>query len=258
MHRLPGRSVRRGSVVSSVYYNEFDPRAAAWLRELIKAGAIADGEVDERSIEDIFPADLRGFTRCHFFAGIGVWEYALACARWPSDRVVWTGSCPCQPFSESGQGTGFTDERHLWPAWFHLIEICRPETIFGEQVASPDGLNWLDLVLSDLEGTDYAATAFDLCAASAGAPHRRQRLYFVADSLCKRRRQGGTEREIATDKTDAPLLGSTAPKHSAIDFVPPPRNRHAGSLRPRARQRVLAARCLGGMRRSGAHQLPPN
>jgi DNA (cytosine-5)-methyltransferase 1 len=115
------------------YYNEHDKNAAAWIRELIKEGVITDGEVDERSIEDVLPADLAGFDRCHFFAGIGVWDYALNLAGW-GDRPVWTGSCPCQPFSAAGKGEGFADERHLWPAWFHLIEICRPDALFGEQV----------------------------------------------------------------------------------------------------------------------------
>ena len=55
-----------------VYYNEIDPFAAQWLRELINAGAIASGEVDERSIEDVTADDLAGFCQHHFFAGIGV------------------------------------------------------------------------------------------------------------------------------------------------------------------------------------------
>lgn len=57
----------------TAYYNEIDPYAAQWLRNLIKAGHIADGVVDERSIEDVKPSELRGFTQCHFFAGVGVW-----------------------------------------------------------------------------------------------------------------------------------------------------------------------------------------
>lgn len=164
----------------SAYYNEIDPFAAAWLRELIKAGHIAPGEVDTRSIEDVVPSDLAGFRQCHFFAGIGVWSHALRCAGWPDDRPVWTGSCPCQPFSAAGKRKGTADERHLWPAFFHLIGQCRPVTIFGEQVASRDGLAWLDLVSSDLEGAGYACGAVDTCAAGFGAPHIRQRLYWVA------------------------------------------------------------------------------
>jgi len=167
----------------AAYYNEYDPKAAAWLRELIKQGHIADGEVDDRSIEDVTPTELAGFTQCHFFAGIGVWSYALRQAGWADDRPVWTGSCPCQPFSAAGKGAGFDDERHLWPAFHHLISQCRPDVVFGEQVASKDGLGWLDLVQSDLEATGYAGGAVDLCAAGVGAPHIRQRLWWVGERL---------------------------------------------------------------------------
>lgn len=166
----------------TAYYNEFDPKAAAWLRELIKAGHIAPGDVDERSIVDIRPADLVGYTQCHFFAGIGVWSYALRRAGWSDERPVWTGSCPCQPFSAAGKGDGFADERHLWPHFHWLIQNCRPAVVFGEQVASKDGLGWLDLVQADLEGSGYASGAVDTCAAGFGAPHIRQRLYWVADT----------------------------------------------------------------------------
>lgn len=168
----------------SAYYNEIDPHAASWLRELIKSNRIVPGEVDERSIEDVLPSDLKGFTQCHFFAGIGGWSYALRLARWPDECPVWTGSCPCQPFSEAGKRTGTADERHLWPALFHLIAESRPSVFFGEQVASKDGLAWLDTVQADLEGADYPIATFDLCAAGVGAPHIRQRLYFVAHSNC--------------------------------------------------------------------------
>jgi DNA (cytosine-5)-methyltransferase 1 len=167
----------------TAYYNEFDPKAAAWLRELIKQGHIADGVVDERSIEDVRPDELMGYTQCHFFAGIGVWSYALRQAGWADDRPVWTGSCPCQPFSAAGKGAGFDDERHLWPAFHHLISQCRPPIVLGEQVASKDGLGWLDLVQSDLEATGYASGAVDLCAAGVGAPHIRQRLWWLGTRL---------------------------------------------------------------------------
>lgn len=123
----------------SAYYNEIDPFAAQWLRELIKAGHIAPGEVDTRSIENVAADDLAGFTQCHFFAGIGTWSYALRCAGWPDDRPVWTGSCPCQPFSAAGKRKGTADERHLWPSFFRLISQCRPDVIFGEQVAALHG-----------------------------------------------------------------------------------------------------------------------
>ena len=121
-------------MVVSAYYNENDAKKAAWLQELIRAGVVADGEVDERSIQEVQPQDLRGFRQCHFFAGIGVWSYALRLAEWPDDRPVWTGSCPCPSFSAAGKGRGFNDPRHLWPDWYRLIRKCQPATIFGEQV----------------------------------------------------------------------------------------------------------------------------
>lgn len=177
----------------SAYYNEINPFAAAWLRELIKEGHIAPGEVDERSIIDIRPEDLRGFNQCHFFAGIGVWSYALRRTGWADDAAIWTGSCPCQPFSAAGKGAGFDDERHLWPHFHYLIEQCQPAVVLGEQVASKDGLAWLDLVQADMEATGYAFGAVDTCAAGFGAPHIRQRLYWIgergvgqADACCSR------------------------------------------------------------------------
>lgn len=171
----------------TAYYNEIDAYCAQWLRNLIDAGHIAPGIVDERSIEDVFPSDLRGFTQCHFFAGLGGWSYALRLAGWSDDRPVWTGSCPCQPFSAAGKGAGFDDERHLWPAWRHLIKECRPAAIIGEQVAA--ATDWIALVHGDLEALGYAVGAMPVEAASAGAFHYRERLYFVADTPSHGRQQ---------------------------------------------------------------------
>lgn len=194
------------------YYNEIDPYAAQWIRNLIKAGHVTDGEVDERSIVDVVPSDLRGFDRCHFFAGVAVWDYALGLAGW-GDAPVWTGSCPCQPFSAAGKGGGFDDERHLWPAWHHLIRECRPATVLGEQVASKDGLGWLDLVHADLEGEGYAVGAADLCAAGVGAPHIRQRLWFVADAsgAGRERRQGLSAGRVDDRSHAGRLQGADGP-----------------------------------------------
>lgn len=174
----------------TAYYNEIDPYAAQWLRNLIDAGQIAPGIVDERSIEDVTAYDLRGFTQCHFFAGIGVWSHSLRLAGWPDNKPVWTGSCPCQPFSAAGKGDGFSDERHLWPAFFHLVSECRPQHVFGEQVAAGNANAWFDLVQTDLEGVDYAFGLVPFTSAGIGAPHIRERAYWVAHA--------GSQHESAT------------------------------------------------------------
>ena len=164
------------------YYNDSDPKVCAWARELIRAELVPAGEVDCRSIADVRAADLRGFTQCHFFSGILGWPYALRLAGVPDDLPLWTGSCPCQPFSDVGQGKEEEDERHLWPALRGLVAECRPPICFGEQVASKAGRWWLAGVRADLEELGYAVGAADLCAAGVGAPHIRQRLFWVADA----------------------------------------------------------------------------
>lgn len=164
------------------YYNEIDPQAAQWLRNLIEAGHIAPGYVDERSIEDVRPDDLKGYAQCHFFAGIGIWSHALRQSGWADERPVWTGSCPCQPFSQAGKGAGFADQRHLWPAFHHLIQECGPAVVLGEQAASKNAEPWLDLVQDDLEGLGYAFGAAAFPAAGVGALHIRERLYWCADA----------------------------------------------------------------------------
>lgn len=189
----------------AAYYNEIDPFAAQWLRNLIAAGHIAPGEVDERSIEDVTPDDLRGFTQCHFFAGIGVWSHSLRLAGWPDDRPVWTGSCPCQPFSAAGKGDGFTDERHLWPHFFHLISERRPQHVFGEQVAAGNANVWFDLVQADLEGMGYAFGLVPFTSAGIGAPHIRERAYWVANAD----NRVSDARETLRSGRDAVLDGSS-------------------------------------------------
>lgn len=181
----------------TAYYNEHDPFAAEWLRQLIAKNLIAKGEVDERSILEVQPEDLRGFTQCHFFAGIGGWSCALRLAGIPDDAHIWTGSPPCQPFSAAGLQKGKNDERHLAPHFASLVAACEPPVLFGEQVASPavfgrvagkTGSNapgeaewaWIDDLFARLEDAHYACAAADIPAAAVGAPHLRQRCFFGA------------------------------------------------------------------------------
>jgi DNA (cytosine-5)-methyltransferase 1 len=185
------------------YYNEIDPFAAQWIRNLMDAGEIAPGEVDERSIVDVRPDDLRGYAQCHFFAGVAGWSRALRLAGWDDERPVWTGSCPCQPFSVAGKREGTADERHLWPAFFDLIRQCRPVAVFGEQVGGKDGIDWLDAVHADLEGADYRVGATVLPACSVGAPHKRERIWFVADTRCTVDERRSRSRETSSS-TGAP------------------------------------------------------
>lgn len=233
------------------YYNENDKFAAAWLRSLMKAGLIMDGYVDERSILDVRPEDVRGYDRVHWFAGIGGWELALQLAGW--DGPVWTGSCPCQPFSSAGKGKGTADERHIWPEFARLIRECRPATVFGEQVASKAGREWFDGVSTDLEGMGYAAAAADLCAASKGAPHIRQRLFWVADAAGEAGRGFGgdmegppTEARIARDgRANGDEPGGSGEVHRGLADAT---SGHASEVRRSGQQ---------DLQRSGQHGLQP-
>jgi DNA (cytosine-5)-methyltransferase 1 len=201
--------------MSGAYYNENDAYAAQWLRNLIAAGLIPAGDVDERSIVDVRGSDIAGYTQCHFFAGLGGWCRALRLAGWPNDRPVWTGSCPCQPFSVAGKRKGFADERHLWPEFRRLIAERRPATVFGEQTAqAPD---WLRLVRGDLEALGYAVGAIPVEAASAGAHHFRDRYWFVANSDHGQCRQ--PERQICAgrDASNGNSAGTLADSDSDSD-----------------------------------------
>lgn len=194
--------------VTGDYYNDFDPGAAAWLRELINGGHIPAGQVDDRSILDVAADDLAGFRRCHFFAGIAGWSEALHLVGWPDAIPVWTGSPPCQPFSAAGKRGGRDDARHLGPRFVDLVRAARPPVLFGEQVASADVFGpaarpskrgaarapawaWLDDLFARLEAAGYAAWASDIPAAGIGAPHIRQRCFFCAVDL--RFAAGGVE-----------------------------------------------------------------
>ena len=203
----------------TAYYNEFDPKAAAWLRELIADGLIAPGDVDERSIVDVAASDLKGYSQHHFFAGIGGWSYALRLAGWPDDRPVWTASLPCQPFSAAGKGLGKQDERHLLPHFLELVKQCKPNTIFGEQVERAIGHGWLDDLYTEMEANNYAVGSIVIGAHSIGAAHIRQRLYWVADSFgieCTEQGNGRRDKEGARSSGGTNAHGG---EHESIEWI---------------------------------------
>lgn len=168
------------------YYNEFDPRNVAMLRQLMADGLIPEGEIDARPIQAVKPTDLDGYAQCHFFAGIGGWALAVRLAGLADRTGLWTGSCPCQPFSNAGDMRGTEDERHLWPYWSTLIRQCKPPIVFGEQVANAISKGWLDGVYADMETEGYACGSAILPACSVDAPHKRDRVWFVADRTSER------------------------------------------------------------------------
>ena len=157
-----------------------------------------------------FPQMISGVMRNPISSpGIGGWSFALRLAGWPDDRPVWTGTCPCQPFTAAGAGKAADDERHLWPAWFSLIGECRPAIVFGEQVEAAIGWGWLDAVFADLEAEGYACGAAVLPACSVGAPHIRQRFWFVADAASRR---GGTSAAQPEQTTEASTEANPRPE----------------------------------------------
>ena len=248
----------------------WQPIETAWLRELIKGGLIADGEVDERSITDVDAGDLVGFNQCHFFAGIGGWSYALRLAGWPDDKPVWTGSAPCQPFSAAGAGLAADDARHLAPKFIDLVRTARPRVLFGEQVASAAVLGrvpgkakqpaapewaWIDDLSDRLEAAHYAVGTLDIPAAGIGAPHIRQRTWFRAERLGQPhsagRGQGREGCEATRHGGSAIAAGGAVGMADADDAGPQGR----GERRDRADQRTARADSLdGGMADAGGEQ----
>jgi len=211
LRAAPGEFLLK-EALPTAFYSDIDGYAAQWTRNLIAAGELAPGVVDERSIRDLKPADVAGYRQFHAFSGVGIWSRALRDAGVPDSFNVWSGSVPCQPWSSAGRRKGHADDRDLWPEWFRLITACRPAVLIGEQVSSKDGLVWLDVVFDDLENANYACQAFDLPACSVGAPHRRQRLYFVAYA-----RERGREILGSSWLHDRGQRGDDAARCSAID-----------------------------------------
>ncbi len=162
------------------YYNENSAFPAQWLRNLMDDGLIPKGVVDERDIREVKPEDVRGYTQCHFFAGIGGWAHALRLAGWPDDRPVWTASCPCQPFSLGGDQEGTADHRDLWLVFARLAIESGATAILGEQVKDAIRWGWLDRLCDDMESADYSIGSAILPASAVKSIQERQRLWWFA------------------------------------------------------------------------------
>lgn len=94
------------------------------------------------------------------------------------------GGFPCQPWSLAGQRKGRDDDRDLWPEMLRIIRDCGPRWVIGENVPGLDDKRFmaLDGVLSDLEGAGYEARTFEIPACAVDAPHKRARLFVVANA----------------------------------------------------------------------------
>ena len=102
----------------------------------------------------------------------------------PSPDVI-TGGFPCQPFSVAGRRQGTGDNRYLWPEMFRIIKEFKPLWIIAENVRGiiniQDGVVF-EGVHADLESQNYETQTFIIPAAGVGAPHRRDRVWVVANS----------------------------------------------------------------------------
>jgi DNA (cytosine-5)-methyltransferase 1 len=181
-------------------YNDCDPFAAEWLRSLVANNCIPEGVVDGRPFQELEISELVRYRQCHFFCGIAGWPEALRLAGLQHIAGIWTLSLPCQPLSSAGKQQGEKDERHLWPEFYSLVSECRPAVIFGEQSGSKHGREWIDGVSLDLEELGYAVGTSDLCAASIGAPHIRQRIYWGAVRLADSEHDAGCTQHVGESR----------------------------------------------------------
>ena len=118
------------------------------------------------------------------------------------DIDILTGGFPCQPYSAAGKRLGTEDDRHLWPEMLRAIREIAPKYVVGENVAGL--LSWngglvFDEVQSDLEAAGYSVQPVLLPACGVGAPHRRDRVWFVAQNT---ERNGCIQRESKQEGTE--------------------------------------------------------
>lgn len=129
---------------------------------------------------------------------------------WRGRVDVLTGGFPCQPFSTAGKRKGTEDDRYLWPEMLRAIREIRPRWVVGENVLGI--VNWnrgmvFEQVHVDLETEGYEVQAFVLPACSVGAPHRRDRTWFVAHAVENTGRDGRESRESKKEGTEIRQFG---------------------------------------------------
>jgi len=135
-----------------------------------------------------------------------------------------TGGFPCQPFSIAGSRKGTNDNRHLWPEMFRIIKELKPRWIIGENVRNiisiQDGMVF-ENVCTDLEGEGYEVRAFNIPAAGIGAPHKRERIWIVANSrrtLRERSKfQGENANEGEQENANQHQRSSGTPEHNVAN-----------------------------------------
>ena len=130
--------------------------------------------------------DIRNFTREDFIRRTGIEHPTLV-----------TGGFPCQPFSIAGKQLCRADDNYLWHEMFRIVSELRPAWVVGENVTGIVRLE-LDTCLSDLESAGYQSRAFIIPACAVGAPHRRDRVFIVANSTSTRLERADTEGDTCT------------------------------------------------------------
>lgn len=126
----------------------------------------------------------------------------------PGERpFILTGGFPCQPFSAAGLRRGTADDRHLWPEMLRVIRLTEPQWVIAENVRGlvtwNEGLV-LEQVCSDLEAAGYEVQPLIIPAVAVNAPHRRDRIWFVAhrNNSGERTSESGIEQVWATGRPE--------------------------------------------------------
>ena len=129
------------------------------------------------------------------------------------ELTILTGGFPCQPFSQAGRRKGTSDDRYKWPEMFEVIKNIRPDWVVAENVRGlaswNDGMV-LETVCTDLENQDYEVRPYIIPACSVGAPHKRERIWIVANLRCTNEQQRSETvrpKRILSESEDSKCFG---------------------------------------------------